>query len=105
MDKKENQIWSPDSSVRLSASELLPYRNKKAILFFTSGEDIFSEDFSRYDIIELGNYMVNNGIKFYNIFLKPDSGNKNFEYLAEVTGGSSVYIYQAEGLKTVIDAD
>lgn len=98
--------WSFDSTVRLAANSLIPLKqnHNQAIFFLTTGIDNQS-NYSQYQITEIINYLINNNIAFYPIYLDYRYHNKNYDYIAEQTGGVSSYIYRPEGLSSLLEIE
>ncbi|MDC7232090.1 MAG: hypothetical protein PQJ58_02570 [Spirochaetales bacterium] len=98
--------WSRESDVasalRLGASHLLPGRRRKAMVFLTDGT-IHPDTFIRYGLQDMAQYMKNNGIRFYPVYLEPDRSNEELDYIARETGGSSQYLFQPRGILPLLE--
>ncbi len=98
--------WSAESDVasalRLGASQLLPGRKRKALVFLTDG-NIHPETFVRYGLQDMAQYMKNNGIQFYPVYLDAEKRNEELDYIARETGGSSQYLFQPRGILPVLE--
>jgi len=98
--------WSPESdiasSLRLGASHLIPGRKRKALVFLTDGK-IHPDTFVRYGLQDMAQYMKNNGIHFYPVYLDGDSRNEELDYIARETGGSSEYLFQPRGILPMLE--
>ncbi len=93
--------WRLDLGLRLAASELVPYRGKRAVLFVTQGR-LHEQSFLQYDLVELKDYLVHNDIAFYPVYLGGES-SEELQYLARETGGRSFPLLAPEGLGPVLD--
>lgn len=98
--------WSSESDVasalRLGASHLLPGRKRKALVFLTDGR-IHPDTFIRYGLQDMAQYMKNNGIRFYPVYLEPDMKNDELDYIARESGGSSQYLFQPRGILPLLE--
>jgi len=90
------------SSLRLGASQLIPGRKRKALVFLTDGK-IDSDTFVNYGLQDMAQYMKNNGIHFYPVYLDGDVRNKELDYIARETGGSSQYLFQPRGILPMLE--
>ncbi len=92
---------SPGEGIRLGGSELLSSADKKAVVYIYSGSPVrFS--FDRYRLVDTMQFLKNNKIGFYYIYLDPDGRNEELEYLCRETGGKSYYLYRPEGIKNIV---
>jgi hypothetical protein len=100
--------WSFSKSIRLAVSELMFSRNRKAVVFIGSGK-IFPENIRGESLVNLGNYLKNNNILFYNIELS-DYGKtgpgfehgyftENIEQLVSAGKGKTFFLYRPEGIE------
>ncbi|OQY32808.1 MAG: hypothetical protein B6241_09835 [Spirochaetaceae bacterium 4572_59] len=98
--------WSdhPDiaSGLRLGASQLIPNRKRKIMIFLTDGR-IHPETFVEYGLQDMAQYMSNNGIRFYPVYLDPDYRNPELDYIARETGGNSAYLLQPRGILPLME--
>jgi len=94
--------WNADTGIRLAASQMIPGRDRRSVLFVTQG-DIPSNAFDRYDVVDLAAYYKNNNIVFNTVYTVPGRGNRELDYLAEATGGQSVYMYRPEGISPLLE--
>ncbi len=90
------------SGLRLGASQLIPDRKRKAVIFFTDGR-IHPETFVDYGLQDMAQYLNNNGIAFYPVYLEPDYRNTELDYIARETGGSSHYLLQPRGILPLLE--
>jgi DNA-binding beta-propeller fold protein YncE len=91
-----------DKAVRMAVSELIPSRNKKAVVFITTGE-LGEKPFGTYGLSEMLQYMNNNGISFYTIYLVQGKQTDELEYLCRESGGKSFYLYRPEGIEHIAE--
>lgn len=96
-----SEDWRFDLGLRLAASELVPSRGKRAVLFVTQGR-LHEQSFLQYDLVELKDYLAHNDLAFYPIYLGGES-SEELEYLARETGGRSFPLLAPEGLRPVPD--
>ena len=98
--------WSEESDVasalRLGASHLLPGRSRKALVFLTDGK-IRPDTFIRYSLQDMAQYMKNNGIRFYPVYLDGSHRNDELDYIARETGGSSQFLFQPRGILPLLE--
>jgi tetratricopeptide (TPR) repeat protein len=94
--------WNPDIGIRLAASQMIPGRDKRSVLFLTQG-DIPENSFNRYDIIDLAAYYRNNNISFNTVYVREGYRDRELEYLTKSTGGKSIYMFQPEGVSSLLD--
>lgn len=95
--------WTPDTGIRLAASQMIPGRDRRSVLFITQGE-LPSSSFDRYDVIGLASYYRNNNIAFNTVYTVPGVKNRELEYLSAYTGGESIYMYRPEGIGPLLDS-
>jgi hypothetical protein len=94
--------WAFDLGVRLAASELVVERGRRGIVYITHGE-LSSSSFENYGLVELMQYLRNNDVPFYPIYLDDQSSAPELEYLARETGGVSAVLRQPKGLGPVVE--
>ena len=102
LSSRFSEQWSFDLSVRMGVSEIIPSRNKRAVVFISTGE-LGNDPFSQYSLVELMQYMRNNEVRFYCIYLQKNSESEELEYLCRETGGESFFLYQPEGIQEAVD--
>jgi len=98
--------WSdqPDiaAGLRLGASQLIPDRKRKVLIFLTDGR-IHPDTFVRYGLQDMAQYLKNNGIQFYPVYLEPEYRNSELDYIARETGGAGQYLLQPRGILPVLE--
>lgn len=94
--------WAFDNSLRYSASRLVTDRSRRAVVYISSGE-LPGDSFENYGLIDTAQYLKNNNIVFYIVYMEPGKESDELEYLANFTGGSSYYLYEPLGLGQVIE--
>jgi len=97
-----SSLWNPDIGIRLAASQMIPGRDRRSVLFITQGE-MPEDSFNRYDIIDLAAYYKNNNISFNTVYTREGYKNIELEYLTKATGGQSIYMFQPEGISSLLD--
>ena len=90
------------SGIRLGASQLIPGRERKVVIFLTDGR-IHPETFVDYGLQDMAQYMSNNGIRFFPVYLDPDYRNPELDYIARETGGRSQYLLQPRGILPLLE--
>lgn len=94
--------WAFDTSLRLAASELIISRSKRAVIFITEGT-LPEDSFKTYNLIDLTQYLRNNGIVFYSIILDNRGPiSRELLFLAEETGGECLHLYRPLGVGTIV---
>ena len=94
--------WAFDLGIRLAVSELAVSRNRKAILFLSSGT-LPGTAFRRYGLQETADYMKNNSVAFYPVYLSDSGGTPELEFLARETGGRSIRYFAPPGLTSLAE--
>lgn len=94
--------WNPDRGIRLAASQMIPGRDRRSVVFITQGE-LPEDSFSQYDIIDLAAYYINNNISFNTVYTAASFRNPELEYLTQTTGGQSFYMFQPAGINALLD--
>lgn len=89
-----------DLSLKLAASSLIPSRDRRELVLITSGE-IKEEDFVKYSLDEIRNFLVNNRISLSVIYVG-QKVNEELEYIVEETGGISKYLFKGAGSKGIL---
>lgn len=89
--------WRFDAAARLAASALVPKKGKQALFFLTTGEES-PYGYMQYQARDLAAYMKNNGIAFYPIYLYQNTRNDTYDFIAQESGGQSVYLFRPKGL-------
>jgi DNA-binding beta-propeller fold protein YncE len=89
--------WSFDRGLRFAGTQLLESRNRRVVVYLSTGR-LGAEAYRDYQLRELADFMVNNDIRFYPVYVTNEAVSRDLEFLAEETGGSSYYAYRPEGL-------
>ncbi len=95
--------WRFDLGLRLSVSSLLDSTARRAVVFITRG-DLNEQSFSQYGLLESKQYLENNHVPFYTIYLGTGPRDEELDYLTESTGGGSFELYQPEGISPLVDS-
>lgn len=93
--------WRFDLGLRLAAADLINAQYKRAVIFF-SFSPLNADNFDRYGLNDLADYMNNNNIRFYGVNFKQGSLPDEISFLVKKTGGKASYIYAAPGLKPIV---
>lgn len=94
--------WQFDTSLRLAASELINSRDRRIIVFFSSGT-LPGDAFSTYGLVELGRYLKNNNIQFYPVYFDRAKQSEELNYLAEQSGGESFQALDPQGVGRLLE--
>lgn len=95
--------WKFSLGLRLAAAEVMSWPGIRAVVFVTSGS-IGEHGFDDFELDVLTNFMVNNDVSFYCIYVQPMTiRSDELEYLCEETGGMSAFLYQPKGIKPIFD--
>ncbi len=94
--------WSFDLGLRLSASQLMGGGTRKAVVFLSSGE-LNSSAFSHYSLIESLDYLNNNNIVFYTVYVNQEDVSPELNFLSKQTGGLTLPLYGPSGIKEIVD--
>ena len=91
-----------DMGLRLAVSQLIPGRNKRAVVFITDGK-IGTDPFESYELNNLLYYMQNNSIIFYTVYIQSSdrSGQEELEYLCRESGGKSYFLNNSLNLSEI----
>ena len=89
--------WSFDLGMRLASSQLLGGGSGKAVVFLSSG-NLNQKAFSHYTLTETLDYMINNGIVFYTVYVDEDDTSPELEFLSKETGGLTLPLYGPSGI-------
>jgi hypothetical protein len=92
--------WNFDQSIRLAAGDLLGLSAKKALVFVGTPDGVDKTGaLDRYALSELASFLANNDIRFYAVTVGSGEGNGDvLSYLATVTGGQVLPLYQSSGI-------
>ena len=93
--------WRFDLGLRLAANGLVNAGPRRAVIYLSAGQ-LSKESFSRYGLDSLVAYLKNNGISFYTAALRQGEVPEELTYIADATGGRTVYVYRPEGLTPLL---
>ncbi len=93
--------WSFDLGMRLASSQVLGGGSRKAVVFLSSGS-LNQNAFSHYTLTETLDYMINNGIVFYTVYVNEDDTSPELEFLSKETGGLSLPLYGPSGIIEIL---
>ena len=93
--------WSFDLGVRLAASQLMGGGAGKAVVFLSSG-NLNQKAFSHYTLTETLDYLHNNNIVFYTVYINESDVSPELDFLSKETGGLSLPLYGPAGIKEII---
>ena len=94
--------WSFDLGLRLSASQLMGGGTRKAIVFLSSGK-LNSAAFSHYSLVESLDYLNNNNIVFYTVYINQEDVSPELDFLSKQTGGLTLPLYGPSGIKEIVN--
>ena len=89
--------WRFDLGLRLAVNGLVGAGPRRAVIYLSTGA-VSADSFSRYGLDPLTAYLRNNGVIFSAVHLQQGALPDAFAYLADSTGGRSMYVYRPEGL-------
>ncbi|MDR1100339.1 MAG: hypothetical protein LBL28_07655 [Treponema sp.] len=95
--------WRFDLGLRLAATDLLPLRKKRGVVFVCSGS-LGELAFEQYGLSELASYLSNNNIVFNAVVIGGQSAAEEIRYLCRETGGQVLPLYRPEGIRGAIEA-
>ena len=95
--------WRFDQGVLRSASELIQNRSRRIILFISSGR-LDGPAYTEYTLMEIAQYLRNNAIAFYCLYLEPGRPQPDLEFLCAETGGISSFLYRPDGIRSLVSA-
>jgi DNA-binding beta-propeller fold protein YncE len=93
--------WNFDLGIRLASSQLIEGGERKALVFLSSGE-LNTEAFSQYSLTETLDYLNNNNIVFYTVYINQEDISPELEFLSKQTGGLTLPLYGPSGIKDLI---
>jgi len=89
--------------LRLAVSEVLAWPGPAAVVYIAGGEP-GEFAFDDYSLEVSASYLKNNNVAFYCIYTRSETElSDELEYLCDVSGGSSVYLYEKLGVSPLID--
>ncbi len=97
-----SNLWRFDEGVKKAGAELLTEKAKRIIIYLSSGNLGF-HPYENHSLIELAQYLRNNAVGFYTVYLDYRKTHPDIEYLCSETGGSSNFLYHPEGVRVVCD--
>ena len=93
---------SPDLAIRLAGRQVLRELDRRSVILITDGT-LPPTAFDNYGLIETADFLRNNHITFNVVYTRRNQSADEIEYLAEATGGQSVFVFQPTGLGAVIE--
>jgi DNA-binding beta-propeller fold protein YncE len=95
--------WRFDLGARLAGDELITTVSgaRRAVVFFTSGS-LGQRPFTTYSVLEIADYLRNNGIGFYPVLFGNQAPDDDLSYLAAATGGKVYSVSAPGGMQDVI---
>jgi DNA-binding beta-propeller fold protein YncE len=100
-DQRSRQ-WSLDLGVRFAASELIPIRERRAIVFVSSGQS-GPQPFEEYSLGVVSEYLKNNDIQFFTVYVSEQDRVEELEFLSRETGGRSYYLLNPQGIGSIVE--
>ena len=98
--RQSGAAW--DEALRLAATQLVPERNRKAVLALVSDAPVESA-FDQYGLVETARLMANNGIAFYPIYADEAAVSRELNYIVSQTGGKASFLFDPEGSGRIIE--
>ncbi|MEA1910625.1 MAG: NHL repeat-containing protein, partial [Spirochaetota bacterium] len=93
--------WSFDLGARLAASQLMGGGAGKAVVFLSSG-NLNQKAFSHYSLTEILDYLHNNNIVFYTVYINESDVSPELDFLSKETGGLSLPLYGSAGINKIL---
>ncbi len=95
--------WRFDLGARLAGDELITAVSgaRRAVVFFTSGT-LGQRPFTTYSVLEIADYLRNNGIGFYPVTFGNQAPDDDISYLASATGGKIYNVSAPGGMQEVV---
>jgi DNA-binding beta-propeller fold protein YncE len=95
--------WKFDLGLRLAASRLVPDARKKEVVFLSTGT-LPQDSFETYGLVELAQYLRNNGIVFSLVDLDGSGADApELAYLVRTTGGDRYSLSDPKGTVELVD--
>jgi DNA-binding beta-propeller fold protein YncE len=91
-----------DTGIRLAGSRLATELGSRSIIVFSDGT-LDTRAFDRYGITETAQFLVNNHVELSVIYTVRNGRSEELDYLAEVTGGESIFLYRPEGVVPLVE--
>ncbi len=101
-EKNYADSWAFDLGVRMGVTELLGSRARKAVFFISSG-GLPKTAFRNYGLRETADYLKNNSVAFYPIYVTASGDSPELEFLAGETGGRSYRYFDALALTSLAE--
>jgi len=87
--------------MRLALSQLMGGGSRKAVVFLSSGK-LNQKAFSYYSLTETLDYLTNNRIVFYTVYVNQNDISPELEFLSKETGGFSLPLYGPTGINEIL---
>lgn len=91
-----------DLAYRLAANDLINGEKKRAVIFVSAGKST-APAFGKYSLAETCAYLNNNHIYVASVLVTEQVPDEEFDYVVKNTPGKEYYMFQTEGLGSVID--
>lgn len=92
-----------DTGIRLAGSRLATELGNRSIVVLSDGR-LDSRAFEQYGINETAQFLVNSQIELSVVYTARNARSEELDFLAEVTGGQSVFLYRPQGIEPLLDA-
>lgn len=93
--------WNFDLGMRLASSQLIGGGSRKAVIFLSTG-NLNQEAFSHYSLTETLDYLTNNGIVLYTVYVNDNDKSPELEFLSKETGGMTLPLYGPTGINEIL---
>ncbi|MCG8478889.1 MAG: hypothetical protein MI724_07325, partial [Spirochaetales bacterium] len=90
-----------DEGIRIAATQLLERGLRRNLVVVGDGR-LGDGAFREYGVQEIAAFLVNNGIRFHLVLVRPGTPDAELDYLVEVTGGTARFLYEPEGLAPLV---
>ncbi len=98
---RRDQI-SLDRAIRLAGTRLLESGLRRNVILVGDAA-VGDSAFAEHSLEELASFLVNNGVRFHLLLLEQRSPDPELEFLVERTGGTARYLYEAAGMRPLIE--
>ncbi len=92
-----------DSAIRLAGVQINRELGPRSMVIVTDGTE-HPGAFERFSLEETAQFLSNNDIRLLVVYTGRNATNRELDYLAASTGGSSVYLYAAAGVRGHVQA-
>lgn len=92
-----------DLGIRLGTSQLLGETGRRALVVISDGRER-PRAFESYSLTETAEHLANNHVTLWVVYTSRNARNDELDYLAETTGGASLYAFRPEGVGSIVSS-